>query len=48
MDIDSIMAICSEALEQAGYIISDYSEGYQKFTVSNCNEFVSVDFDEIN
>lgn len=48
MDIDSIMKICSEALEQAGYVISDYSEVYEKFTVSDGKEFVSVDFGESN
>ena len=47
MGFESIMEICSEALEQAGYIISDYSETYQKFTVSNGDKFVSVDFEEI-
>lgn len=48
MDIENIMEICSEALEQAGYIISDYSEAYENFTVSkDKRRSISVDFKKI-
>lgn len=48
METASIMEICSEALEKAGYIIEGYSEGYKNFTVSNGNDAVEVDFKEID
>ncbi len=46
MDIETVMDICSEALEKAGYTVSEYSETYQRITVTDGGYSISVDFDE--
>ncbi|WP_347008037.1 hypothetical protein [Coprococcus eutactus] len=44
--MEKVMRICERALEEKGYDVYGFSLGYEKFSVSDGKNSISVDFSE--
>lgn len=44
--MEKVMCICERALEEKGYDVYGFSLGYEKFSASDGENSISVDFSE--